>query len=423
MYGYTAEEIVGRAISTLFPPSRPDEFRDALECLQRGEDVEPFETVRLRKDGGTIDVLLTLSPLRDAAGRLTGLSHVARDISRRKQAEKALRESEARLQSIMGNSPSLMFLKDPQGRYLHFNRRFGQVFHLDLAQIVGKTDAEIFPPAQAAAFRANDQKVLEAGAPLMFDELAMHDDGPHTSIVTKFPLFDAEGKVYALGGIVTDVTERQRLEREVVQISEREQRRIAQDLHDGLGQQLAGIACLIDVMKRNLADKHAEEAATAERISKLMEATVAQSRGLARGLYPVPPEAHGLMSALEDLAASVTGLFKVTCSFQCLEPVLVEDNALATHLYRIAQEAVTNAIKHGRAQHIDLELTSTPQSLLLAVRDDGAGFKQDTQPRPREGLGLRIMNYRAGRIGGTLDIQPRPGHGTEVLCAVPRPDK
>ena len=130
----------------------------------------------------------------------------------RKRADKALCETEARLLAVLDNSPGMVFLKDTEGRYLHVNRRFEQAFHISLEAIAGKTDQEVFPAEQAAVFRANDLKVLQAGVPLEFEEVALHDDGPHTSIVFKFPLYDGDGKSYALCGITTDITERKVME-------------------------------------------------------------------------------------------------------------------------------------------------------------------------------------------------------------------
>jgi PAS domain S-box-containing protein len=309
-------------------------------------------------------------------------------------------------------------LKDTQGRYLHVNRPFQQQFHLSLEQTVGKTDAEIFPPDQAAVFRANDLKVIESGVSVQFDETARHDDGPHISIVTKFPLFDLEGRIYAIGGIVTDITERKRLEAEVLHISDREQRRIAQDLHDGLGQQLAGLWCLSDVLRNDLEAQSSSEAAKAAKIAHLLNRAVTHTRSLARGLHPVEPEPHGLMSALEALATSITELFKVTCTFECEEPVLIEDSTVATHLYRIAQEAVNNAIKHGRARHIKVGLAARPERFILKISNDGMRFKKVTGRKM--GLGLRIMQYRADMIGGELVIEKKSGGGATVICVAPR---
>jgi len=416
LFGYTAEEIIGRSVAAIIPADRREELTRFTEILECGEAIESLETVRLHKDGSRIDVSLTLSPIKDETGIVRAASAIMRDITDRKRAEEALRESEARLQAIMDNSPAMIFLKDTEGHYLHFNRQFAKAFHLRLEEGVGKTDEELFPPHQAEAFRSNDLVVLEAGAPMVFDEVALLDDGPHTSIVTKSPLFDGNGKIYALVGIVTDITERKRLEEEVLHISEREHRRIAQDLHDGLGQQLAGISCLSNILMKNLTDKESPEAATATRISKLLDSAVAQTRGLARGLHPVEPDPTGLMSALEELAASVTELFQVACEFECLQPVRIADNIMATHLYRIAQEAVTNALKHGRAAKIKIGLSATPERTILAIADNGIGIRRGAGKKT--GLGLRIMSYRASMIGGSLRVQKQSKCGTEVTCAV-----
>ncbi len=393
-----------------------------------------------KPDGSECTLDIIRMPLLRPDGRCEGVVVLGYDITERKQGEEALRKaygqlesrvrerthelarvntalrkSEAQLQAIMDHTPAMIFLKDIRGRYLHFNRQFGEVFHLQLENTKGRTDAEIFPPKLAALFRNNDQEVLKSGLAIQFDTTATYNDEPHTNIITKFPIWGDDGKIYAIGGIITDITERRRLEAEVLRISEREQRRIALDLHDGLGQQLAGISCLSETLKNDLSAKAPEEAANAARISSLLDVAVARTRALARGLQPVIPGSSGLVSAFEDLAAHITDLFKVFCQFECPEPVLIEDNATATHLYRIAQEAVSNSIKHGRAQKIKIRLASTPERIVLIVSDDGSGFNRSTNPG--KGLGLRIMNYRAGMIGGKLILKKNVGGGMEVICA------
>src|SRR5262249_877667 len=141
-------------------------------------------------------------------------------------------------------------------------------------------------------------------------------------------------------------------------------------------------------------------------------------RSLARGLHPVAPEPDGLMAALEGLATGASDMFKISCRFERSAPVLIDDYPLAAHLYRIAQEAVTNSIKHGRAQNINIRLSSTPERVNLTVKDDGVGFPK-AKPR-RMGMGLRIMNYRAGMIGGSLVFEDKESGGTDLVCTVPR---
>jgi PAS domain S-box-containing protein len=374
---------------------------------------------RLRRRDGQYRWMLDHGvPRFSAARQFLGYVGCSVDITERKQAEQVMRrardQSQAQLRAIMDHSPLIIFVKDSRGRYLHFNRRFAEVFHLTRAQAVGKTDAELFPTAQAAMYRANDFKVVQARAPLQFEETAMHDDGIHTSIVTKFPLFSASGKLRAIGGIVTDITERKRLEESVLRVSDREQRRMAQDLHDGLGQQLAGVWCLSDVLRKSLASASSPQAVQAEKITSVLRLAVRQTRGLAHGLHPVPAEPGGLRSALAELARQVNDLFAVGCEFQCPEPVEVQDNTAATHLYRIAQEAINNAVRHGRAKKIKISLSLMGNETILSVSDDGCGFKK--KQRPTKGMGLQIINYRASMIGGRVVFGRNGGRG--VTCSV-----
>jgi PAS domain S-box-containing protein len=192
-----------------------------------------IETAHRAKNGQLIPVEVSVNYL-SYEGKEYHCAFV-RDITRRKQAENKLSESEARLQAILDNSPGMVFLKDAEGRYLHVNRQFERAFQMTREQVVGKTDEAIFGPEQAAAFRANDLKVLQAGAPLEFEEAAMHEDGPHTSIVSKFPLYDGDGKSYALCGITTDITERKRAE-EALRKSEERYRSIFENAVEGIFQ-------------------------------------------------------------------------------------------------------------------------------------------------------------------------------------------
>jgi signal transduction histidine kinase len=212
--------------------------------------------------------------------------------------------------------------------------------------------------------------------------------------------------------------ERKQLEAEVLQISDREQQRIARDLHDGLGQLLSGTVHLANVLQLELAEQALPEAAEALRILELLNLAVSETRTLARGLYPVRPEANGLVAALQELAARTQELFKVGCRLRCGKPVLVADKAVATHLYRIAQEAVANAIKHGHPSQIQITLAATYQRIVLTIRDNGIGLKTEAPGAGRKGMGMRIMQYRAEMIGATLRIEPARSRGLAVICTV-----
>lgn len=217
--------------------------------------------------------------------------------------------------------------------------------------------------------------------------------------------------------LTREIAERERLEKELLDISEREQRRIGHDLHDNFCQHLTSTAVAVQVLREKLSAKAAPESEDAARIIALVEESISMARELARGLSPVEFEAEGLMSALQELAAGINKWSKIGCSFECESPVLVHDAAAATNLYRIAQEAVSNAIRHGKAQHIIISLYENGKGFTLSIEDDGAGLPENW--KDGAGLGTRIMANRAAIIGGALSLEPNPTGGALVRCNFP----
>jgi signal transduction histidine kinase len=213
----------------------------------------------------------------------------------------------------------------------------------------------------------------------------------------------------------SEIAERRALERLLLEVATAEQRRIGQDLHDGLGQELTGLSLMAQSLLEVLPQRGSADAKIAARVADGLKRTVKRVRILSRGLIPVEVGAAGLMAALSDLAARACELQDVQCTFECAEPALVEDNITATHLYHIAQEAVTNALKHGQVRHIKIGLQSDEQVLTLTVADDGVGLPEVPQ---QSGLGLRIMRYRAGLINAVLEIGRADGRGTLVRCTL-----
>jgi signal transduction histidine kinase len=211
--------------------------------------------------------------------------------------------------------------------------------------------------------------------------------------------------------------EREALQREVLAIAGREQRQIGQELHDGVGQDLTGLGLMAQSLAQRLPEPAAEKRIALRLIAGL-DSVHQQVRELSRGLIPVHVESRGLSAALDDLAARTTEASGISVTAECPEWVEPPDHATATQLFRIAQEAVSNAVRHGRPRHIRLTLLNEPNGLRLRIRDDGIGIQGG--PRQSNGLGLRIMQYRAGQIGGALQIGPSPGGGTVVSCTLPR---
>jgi signal transduction histidine kinase len=213
------------------------------------------------------------------------------------------------------------------------------------------------------------------------------------------------------------IREREQLEAMVLNISEREQQRIGQDLHDGLCQYLTGLKFKSTLLEQKLIKLQSPEADDARKIESLLSLAIEHARHLARGLDPIRLEADGLMTGLGELAASITSLFSVRCTF-CAQPKLpAVAHATAIHLFRIAQEATSNAIKHGKAKAIEIRLSQQAGNLLLIITDNGTGLAPDG--KPGRGSGLHIMNYRARTIHATLQVKSGGTGGVTVTCLLP----
>lgn len=225
------------------------------------------------------------------------------------------------------------------------------------------------------------------------------------------PLTDPQRLIRGAVIVLSDITGRKLLEKQIAEISEREQRRIGQDLHDGLCQELVSASLSCGVLHKQL--KGMAQAETVGQLSHLLDDCIAQARNLARAFYPVRLEVDGLASALEELASTTERRGRMACRFVCEERPRIHDHVAEVTLYRIAQEAVNNAVKHSEARQITIGLEAVEDEVTLTVADDGRGFSTRT---PHGGMGLHMMRYRARIIGASLAIRPGPNAGTVVSC-------
>jgi len=331
--------------------------------------------------------------------------------------EMALRDSEERLRGILHTAVEGIITIDERGRIESVNPAARKLFGYTQQEMVGRNVSMLMPHPYASEHgdyldnytRTGKGKIIGIGR----EVIGRRKDG------SLFPMDLSVGEVRLAGerfftGIVRDITERKRLEKEILEISDREQRRIGQDLHDDLCQHLAGIGLMSEVLEQKLAEKDAPESAEAMRIAERVRAAIDKTRMMARGLSPLETGSADLMTALAELAATTAGVFHVRCQFQAAKPVNVEDAAVSTHLYRIAQEAISNAIRHGRADDIGICLDAAAGEAVLSITDNGLGFS--APKKERRGMGLRIMKYRAGMIGGALEVGRANGAGTVVSC-------
>jgi signal transduction histidine kinase len=236
--------------------------------------------------------------------------------------------------------------------------------------------------------------------------------------VVVFAVMAVRNKQEADDARIRMLEEQRQLEEDIVSVSEHEQQRIGRDLHDGLCQHLAAIGCAARVLADDLRAQAVPAARDAVMIEESIQQAVLEARNLAHGIFPVHVDRNGLSAALSDLARVTSRLTGVSIRFEEASEVHLDNPEFSMHLYRIAQEAVANAVRHGQAKEIIITLHLTPGSLVLQIDDDGKGIP-DTPKKNTGGMGLRTMRYRAQILGSRLQIQPRAGGGTSVTCRLP----
>ncbi len=371
-----------------------------------------------RKDGSEFPVEIGLTPVEIDGERLT-LGMIA-DITERKRAEEALREKA----HILASLHEAVFTVGGNQRIETWNRGAEYIFGWKEKEVVGQPVTAICPEDE---LRRYSDRILPAVILNGHYDSTLHcrrQDGSEVFVAIRASLADSDressqGNGHRVIFCANDISRQKELEDEIVQISEKEQRRIGQDLHDDLCQQLASIGCLAKVLQQELVAKgNGETAGALGQLGEMLSSANVRAREISRGLAPAVIQREGLTSALEELASRTRKVFGVPCRFHCPDPVFVEDEKNAVQLYRIAQEATANAVKHSDATEIEIALSLLPGHLQLRIRDDGRGLPPEAASRS-SGLGLLTMNYRAGILGGELEIQSGPGEGTTITCTAP----
>jgi two-component system CheB/CheR fusion protein len=337
----------------------------------------------------------------------------------RKRAEETARREHAFSSAILNTAGALVVVLDRKGRIVRFNPACEQVTGYRLEEVRGRQVVELFVPEEEREAVSRVFGDLVAGSfPNHHQNQWLTRRGDRLWIAwSNSALVDASGEVDYVIATGIDVTHQKQLEAEILRVSDLERRRIGHDLHDGLCQQLAGIEFMSQALQQRLESSSPPNAVVAGQISELVREAITQTRGLAHGLSPVMREPAGLMSALQLLAQNTSRLFRVVCLFRCPQPVLLTNDLVAAHAYRIAQEAVSNALRHGRAKRVLICLEAYQPHAVLSVRDNGSGYLR--APGQSSGMGLEIMRYRAAMIGGKLEVLAKPGRGVTVVCTFP----
>lgn len=404
----------------------------------------PLIPLLRRETGGSAEVtfrkrvyLVQVLPLRGTAGQRFAGMGIAQDITELAAARSALQAAHDQLElRVAERTAELQFqtalleaqsdasldgilVANHDGRAIFRNRRLSELWCLPDAAFTGTRDEAV---AAMRGVLAGLQDPLGGGADV---------DAPRVELPASLNLRDGRvlecygapvdgpnGLNYGRAWYFRDVTDRRRTARQILEAGERERHRIGQDLHDDLCQHLAGISCLGRVLQQHLNERSPSDAADASNIVDLIEQAVRRARDIARGLQPLQLATEGLPAALQSLAIDIENMFQVRCHVACDAPRGVTDPACLIQLYRITQEAISNAIRHGRASHIYVDLVHAGDRFILTVEDDGVGIAGTEAGTGGPGLGLKTMQHRAQMIGGSLSIETLDLGGTVVTCSV-----
>ncbi|MFW6054551.1 MAG: PAS domain S-box protein [Thermodesulfobacteriota bacterium] len=440
--GYQREEVIGRKLTAFFTPeSRELAEKTILPSffkVGKNKDI-PYQLVK--KDGRIMDISLSCIGIPDDQKRITRTLAISVDVTDRNRAQKELKEAKEALSryskdlerivrertreitGILTYTPAIIYIKNEKGEYQLINPRFEKIFNISNDQILGKTDLDRLPRRVALQLRRNDLQVLKNKEESQFTEWIEQDDGLHTYLSVKFPLYDDEGSIRGICGISTDITELQRtqdklkkLSKDIISSQEKERAAISRELHDELGQMLTALRMDSVWLENRLRGSYPEAAERAAVMGKHIDKTIDDVRNISFQLRPGILDDLGLVEALESLVryfekrSDMSFVFehKVCCELESTE---------TTALYRIVQEGLTNAVRHSEASQVEIRLFTENGSLCLELIDNGLGFPRAAEPS--SGFGISGMQERAGLIGGDLRITSNSGSGTSIFCSIP----
>jgi PAS domain S-box-containing protein len=420
MFRYDPAELVGQPVAVLNAPTdkSPQETATDIIRVLRETGIWRGEVQNVRKDGTRFWTYASVSTFEHPEYGTVWVS-LQSDITERKRMEAALRDSEAKLRAVVETAVDAIITIDEQGLIDSVNPAAERMFGYTVGEMIGRNVKMLMPSPYreehdgylARYLQTGEKRIINIGREVQ----ARRKDGftfPVDLAVSEFQ--DQNQRLFT--GMLRDISSRKQLEREVLEIATMEQRRIGQQLHDSTGQELTALGLLAQTLAETLEGQSTVEATLAAKVVQGLQRVLSQVRSFSRGLIPVEIDSRGLHAALTELASRTSELHGVTCTFEGEEHVPVEDNHTATHLYHVAQEAVTNALRHGRPSHITISLEGDARSLMLRVHDDGIGFPEE--PVNSKGMGLKIMRYRAGLVNARLTVERAEPTGTLVTCTL-----
>ncbi len=454
--GYAQEDLLGglRMQDITHPKDLPNNERLFEKCVNEGESFT-IEKRYIRKDKSVVDVHNSVSAIRDSNGKVQGIAAVCIDITDRKRAEDALRESEQQMRAIVEQTVAGIARSDADGRIFFVNQRFCEMVGYRQDEVLGRTTSQLTHPADQKRTDELFKRLLKKGEAFELEKRYLRKDGSSFWVnVSAAPVRDASDKIRSVVAIVLDISERKEaegalrrskemleelvqqrthalrqsnqeledeiqrrrgLEGQILEISDREQQRLAQELHDGLCQELTAIGFMARATSLRLKNHRVLLPEDVDQIATLINRAAANARNISRALHRVDLDAAGFVDAIESLVKRE--IWKTPCRVEMKEGFQIHDDKAAVNLYGIAREAVLNANKHAQARQIVIQIAKSKGEIILAISDDGVGLKQRT--KESLGMGLNIMDYRARTLGGRLEVESQTGKGTRITCYLP----
>jgi PAS domain S-box-containing protein len=431
IFGFTEADAVGQPITILVPSELLQEEETILHNARAGEKIEHFETVRMTKEGKKIDVSLTISPLRDATGRIVGSSRIARDITERKRAEEELRKSEKRFRLMADSAPMLIWLSGPDTLATDFNKAWleftGRTVQQELGEgwivNVHRDDLPRHLEVYADAFEKKERFTSEY-------RMRRHDGQYRWMLDQSVPRFTDDGTFAGYVGYCFDISDQKETTAARIELSgrfihaqEAERERIARELHDNINQRLALLANGVQEFEQATSENH--DPLQKKQLQELWQLTneiATDIQHMSHQLHPSKLHYLGLAAAVRELCREFSRQhkFEIECVVRDLPQDL--DETVSLSLYRTVQESLHNVVKHSHARHVKVELTRQSSVVELRVSDDGTGFDPE-QARDNHGLGLISMRERLRSVGGEFSIWSKPSLGTQVRGTVPATTK
>ncbi len=421
IFGYTKEEMLNESLIKIYPSVAEKQFQDDLEQLRRGNEVQG-KWKSLTKDGSIVWVDVHARPLNNAAGKPEAIIASAHDIQDLVEIEKELEERKAQAQAILETTVDGIITIDDDGHILSFNQSASRIFGYKEEEVLGENVKMLMPQPHRSKHDSFMKRYGETDEERVIgyrrELTGKRQDG------TLFPMELSVSEVQWNGkriytGVVNDISERRRLEQEILHISEEERRSLGQDLHDGLGQMLTGISLISQNLARKLKSNGIPGADEVQEISNLIKEADEYAKALAHGLVHVDFEEEGLQAALRQLSEQAKKFFNVDCTLNFQDDYDINNNIQAMHLYRITQESISNAVKHGEAENIEINVKREGDRIQLSIIDDGIGFEKARQNNKKKGMGIHIMKYRANILSGHLETKETDNR-SYVVCSIPQ---